>query len=352
MNKHQAEGRMTANTFLLSRRNVLGSGLIAALARGASACAGPAPASDTSASGSAPGGDRAFALTVIDTKTAIDLPLYAGIDSGAFKAADLDVTISAGAKSPSEGMPMLLNGSLGLMIVELHSALLARSEGIPVKMTTPVFIGSKPQKDPFGFANILAGSDGPVAAPKDLEGKTVAVNGLGEQPWLEANVALERAGVDVSKINWVSVLVPQMPAALAQGQVDAIVIPEPLSSMTVLEGAARQIISLDPAFEGTPRFTYIATEKNLQQKGDRLRAPTRVIRAQRAKLNARPGLRLATAKAHLELPEPVLEAMATPEYASAQITDGDVELWKEQIVKWKLASDGAVLPTAEDVLFR
>lgn len=350
MNDRSAESAPTRMFQLPSRRNLLGGGLIAAVALTISACASTAPTSETSSNGATD--TKAFAITVIDTKTAIDLPLYAGIDSGAFKAAGLDVTISAGAKSPSEGMPMLLNGSLGLMIVELHGALLARSEGMPVKMTTPVFIGSKPQKDPYGFGNILSLSDSTISAPKDLEGKKVAVNGIGEQPWLEANVVLERAGVDVSKIEWVSVLVPQMPAALKQGQVDAIVVPEPLSSIVVLDGGARLIASLDPAFEGTPRFAYIATEQNLQQNGEHFKAFTKVFLEQGAKLNADPQLRLATAKAHLELPAPVLDAMATPVYASTPITDGDIDLWKEQIVKWKLAPEGATLPSADDVLFR
>src|SRR5688572_16274504 len=109
---------------LPGRRHILGGALIAAVALGTAACGKAGSTAGPSAAASGAAGAGPFSIAVSDTKTAIDLPLYAGIDSGAFKDAGLDVSISAAAKSPSEGMPLLLNGTLGLLIVELHSALL------------------------------------------------------------------------------------------------------------------------------------------------------------------------------------------------------------------------------------
>lgn len=295
--------------------------------------------------------DGLFPLTVIDTKTAIDLPLYAGIDNGAFEEAGLDVTISDSAKSPSEGMPLLLNGELSLMLVELHSGILARSEGMPIQMTTPVFVGSEPEQDPLGFANILVRSDNGIEEPQDLEGKTVAVNGIGEQPWLEAHVVLERAGVDVSAIDWVSVLVPQMPASLGQGQVDAIVVPEPLSSVVSLEGETHSVISLDDAFVDTPRFAYVATDESLEKNPAEFETFTTVFLEQAALLNADREARLDVASENLELPPEVIDVMSTPTYATEPLDSEDVDLWLEQIVEWSLAPDASQLVDADEVLF-
>lgn len=330
-----------------SRRTGLSAVVAAVVLAAATACGGSTAATDEAP----PEGGELFPINVIDTKTAIDLPLYAGIDSGAFEAAGLDVTISDAAKSPSEGMPLLLNGSLTLMIAEIHGAMLARSEGMPIKMTTPVFVGSEPENDPLGFGNILSLKESGIDSPEELEGKKVAVNGIGEQPWLEANVVLERAGVDVSKVEWVSILVPQMPAALNQGQVDAIVVPEPLSTMVVQEGTANAVVSLDDAFVGTPRFAYMATEESLAENPEAFRKFTEVFLEQGKILNADRDARIEAARAHLELPDPVYEEMATPVYATEALTAADVELWAEQIVKWKLAPDKSNLPAADEVIF-
>jgi NitT/TauT family transport system substrate-binding protein len=79
-----------------------------------------------------------------------------------------------------------------------------------------------------------------VKSAKDLENKTIALNGLrnitqiGADAWLEAN------GADYTKARYVEMPFPQMGAALEAGRIDAAVIAEPELS-SALAGGARII---------------------------------------------------------------------------------------------------------------
>lgn len=318
---------------------LVASALLAGCADGAA----PAPSGGE-------GNGELFPITVLGTQTAIDTAVYAAIDSGAFEEAGLDVTVNNAAQSPSEAMPMLLNGELSLIIAEIHSAILARTEGIELEMVVPVFSGYEPE-DGYGFANIFVRDDGSITSPKDLEGKNVAVNGVGEQPWMEASAVLEREGVDVSTVNWVAVLVPQQVAALQQGQVDAIVIPEPLGTFATLEGGVEQLINIDDAFVGAPRFAYAGLSEALAANPDKFATFAEVLLAEAAKVNDDPELRVSTTLGFMDVPAEVLEVAAFPKYSTRSISQADYDLWVEQIGRAGLAADIGVLAGFEEVTF-
>ena len=58
-----------------------------------------------------------------------------------------------------------------------------------------------------------------MKTPKDLEGKTIAVNTLNNICGVTINATLEEKGVDVSTLKYTEVPFPEMVAALEKGRV-------------------------------------------------------------------------------------------------------------------------------------
>ncbi|GAA2140938.1 ABC transporter substrate-binding protein [Actinomadura napierensis] len=100
-----------------------------------------------------------------------------------------------------------------------------------------------------------------IKAPKDLEGKKVAVNILNNIQSLTLDAILKANNVDPSKVKYVQVPFPQMATALEKGQVDAIHTVEPFSSDTEKKLGAR--VAVDGGTEpitDTPISGYVSTQ--------------------------------------------------------------------------------------------
>ena len=79
---------------------------------------------------------------------------------------------------------------------------------------------------------------GSLKSLKELEGKRVAVNVINSTAWLHAVAALDKHGVDRTKVRFSEVPFPQMNDPLLNGQLDAIVQVEPFRSALMATGKA------------------------------------------------------------------------------------------------------------------
>src|SRR5262249_47770363 len=79
-------------------------------------------------------------------------------------------------------------------------------------------------------------------SPKDLEGKRIGVNVINSSAWLHVVAALDKYGVDRSKVRFTEVPFPQMNDPLLNGQLDAIAQVDPFRSALMATGKA-EIIS-------------------------------------------------------------------------------------------------------------
>jgi ABC-type nitrate/sulfonate/bicarbonate transport system substrate-binding protein len=114
------------------------------------------------------------------------------------------------------------SGNADIATVAATLCLLAVKQGLVpdrIALVAPVGSSADPQHP---FAGIIA-SDA-VKTWKDLEGKTVAVHSVRSLFYLALVTRLAREGVDVKKINFVEVPLPQQVAALKAGRVDAIMV--------------------------------------------------------------------------------------------------------------------------------
>lgn len=139
---------------------------------------------------------------------------FAAIDNGHFKAAGLDVEISAG-KGSLDAIPKVATGKFPIGFADINSLIkfLDQNPGAPV--TAVMMVYDKPP-----FAVVGRASQG-VSSPKDLEGKV-----LGAPPpdgaWAQFPAFASANGLDVSKIKVEPVGFPTREPMLAEGNVDAI----------------------------------------------------------------------------------------------------------------------------------
>jgi NitT/TauT family transport system substrate-binding protein len=204
-------------------------------------------------------------LSVQDTAGVPSAFLEYGVQEGFFKERDLDVKVT-----PSQGgatvVPAVVSGDSDIAGSNLVSVLLAQGKDIPVKIVAPgTFVRGKRSQD---FSAILAAGDGDIRSPKDLEGKTLAVNTLKNVAELAAKASLAKQGVDVLEIELAEVDFPDMNGALAEGRVDAAFQIEPFVSLALKEGHRvidRPYVGTKP---GLQIGCYFTSEQYLSQNED------------------------------------------------------------------------------------
>jgi NitT/TauT family transport system substrate-binding protein len=211
------------------------------------------------------GAGKAATVRVQDTAGVPSAFLEYGVQKGFFKKRKLTMKVT-----PSSGgatvVPAVLSGSVDIGGSNVVSVLLAQSKGIPLKIVAPgTFVRSDPKKD---FSAIMVKGSSDIHSPKDLDGKTLAVNTLKNVAELTAKASLAKKGVDVSKVKLTEVDFPDMSAAIRQGRVDAAFAIEPFVTQALKAGdriVDRPYVGTKP---GLQIGCYFTNEKYLSQNGD------------------------------------------------------------------------------------
>jgi NitT/TauT family transport system substrate-binding protein len=204
-------------------------------------------------------------VRVQDTAGVPSAFLEYGVQEGFFEDRQLDVQVT-----PSQGgatvVPAVVSGDTDIGGSNLVSVLLAQGKDIPVKIVAPgTFVREEREQD---FSAILVAGDSDIRSPKDLEGKTLAVNTLENVAELAAKSSLGKQGVDVSQIELAEVDFPDMNGALTQGRVDAAFQIEPFVSLALKEGhriVDRPYVGTKP---GLQIGCYFTSEQYLSENED------------------------------------------------------------------------------------
>ncbi|HEX3550765.1 MAG TPA: ABC transporter substrate-binding protein [Candidatus Elarobacter sp.] len=168
------------------------------------------------------------ATTPIDLGAAV---LYAQ-DQGFFKKAGLTVDVQL-MDSGAAIAAAVASGALDIAQGNLVTLATAHEKGLPFVVVAPA--GMYSANEPT--TSLVVAKTSAIKSAKDLENKTVALNGLrnitqiGADAWLEAN------GADYNKVRYVEMPFPQMGPALEAGRIDAAVIAEPELSSALAGGA-------------------------------------------------------------------------------------------------------------------
>lgn len=185
--------------------------------------------------GTEEGGDRTVrvgALPIVPT-AAVQL----GIDQGFFRERGLDLTLEM-SQGGAAMLPAVVAGELDFAIGQPLPLLIANGQGLDVRIVSG-YAASKPDGDDINGVFSAEGSGIDRAA--DLEGKQVAVNTVNAAGDVTIREAVRRDGGDASSVRFVELPFPDMPAALENGNVDAVWVPEPF--LTAIRQSGAQLVT-------------------------------------------------------------------------------------------------------------
>jgi NitT/TauT family transport system substrate-binding protein len=157
--------------------------------------------------------------------------LYLAIDRGYFTQEGIQVELTAMAGGATI-LPAVAGGSLDIGFSNVLSIILARSQGFDF-----VIVAHVENEDTESRTHmVIVKGNSSIQTPQDLAGKRVAVNTFNNIEHLMTQKWLEGKGVDPAGVAFVELSFPDMPPALVQGQVNAIVTSEPYGTIALSQG--------------------------------------------------------------------------------------------------------------------
>jgi len=220
---------------------------------------------DDSDGGGGSGGSERATVTVGVIPIADVAPLFLGRDQGFFDDENLTVKTQF-AEGGAVIVPSVVNGDFDFGFSNNVSLFIAQSENLPLKIVTQGVLGGENDKE--AWANLMVKKDGPISSPKDLEGKTIAVNTLKNICEVTIKASLEKEGVDVGTLEFQEIPFPDMNGALAADRVDGLCQVEPFVS----QGAQEGFRGIDPFYVGTaPNLsvaTYFTSDREIEENAD------------------------------------------------------------------------------------
>ena len=212
----------------------------AAPAGGSASASGAAPAKPAAAAPAAP--PPLQVMKMGDARVFAGVPIYLAIEKGYFREQGIDMqfeTISGG-----EAAAYLTTGQIDLALDALTVALFnAVDRGADMRIIAPAGILTLEDSPlPLVVRKELVDS-GEVRGPADLKGRRVAIFARGLTPEYLLTKVFDPLGMTINDIDPVALPFPDMPAALANGSIDAAVPAEPFATRAVSQGSAVKLIS-------------------------------------------------------------------------------------------------------------
>jgi NitT/TauT family transport system substrate-binding protein len=230
-------------------------------------------------------------------------------DLGLFKKAGLDVQMQPMASGPVLAQAVA-GGALDIGISNVATIGAARLRGLPFRFIAPaaVVVPAAKQTD-----IVMVRKDSPIKSGADMNGKTIAINGLRDLQEIEAKGWVDRYGGDSKTVKFVEIPFPAMGGALEQNRADIIFPTEPFS--TADQSVGKQI---GIAFDGVaPRFMllgWFANEAWLSTHGDVAAKWVRAIREASIWANAHHAESAKMLAAHTRVTEDVADKMVRATY--------------------------------------
>ncbi len=107
-----------------------------------------------------------------------------------------------------------------------------------------------------------------INSTTDLKGKTVAIPARQSSHFLLINQMLKEAGMSINDINIVELPPPEMPSALASGQIDAYCVAEPFGARAVALGAGNVLYESVALWNHSLCCVLVLTDKFINGKKD------------------------------------------------------------------------------------
>jgi NitT/TauT family transport system substrate-binding protein len=266
-------------------------------------------------------------------------PLYLGREKGFFgrRGIELDLQVAAGGAAI---VPAVMSGDLDFGYGASLSSAVARAKGLPIKIVAQGTIGADEPENSIN--KLVVRESGPVRTPKDLEGRTIAVNTLGSVAEIGIKATLERHGVELSKVKFVELGLPEMPSALRNERVDAIWATEPFLSQLEADGG-RALYAWDVEF--APRASlasYFTREAFIEKDGDTLDRFVDAVNESLTYAQAHPDEVRDAIPKYLKIPEKAAASMTLPIWDTDLAAD-TIELQARAAVKYGVIDEAPAM---------
>jgi NitT/TauT family transport system substrate-binding protein len=262
-----------------TRRAALGLALTVAAATALTGC-GALGSDDSNASSTGGGGLEKTKIRVAILPTVDTAPLWLAQDAGYFKAEGLEVE-AVMAASGQAALTKAVSGDTDIAISSYMPFFIAKSTGA----ADIELVADATSVSPKSVA-ILATPNSTVKTINDLAGKRIAMTAKNTASDLLVKSLMADHGVDASKVTWVSSPFPNTAAAMAQGQVDAALLPEPFLSQAAKTVSAIPLIDVNTgATQDFPLSGYGASTKWVQANPKTLAAFQRALQKATSETN-------------------------------------------------------------------
>jgi NitT/TauT family transport system substrate-binding protein len=280
-----------------------------------SACGGGGDAGESGGSG--PDDITVGLIPIVDVA-----PVYLGIEEGFFEKRDLNVKVQT-AEGGAAIVPGVVSGDFQFGFSNVTSLLLAQSEGLPLKIVAAGDSSTGRQGADFSGVVVPKGSEIEDAA--DLAGKTVAVNTLKNIGDTTVRQSVEKAGGDPSAVKFVELEFPDMPAALAKGQVDAAWVVEPFLTITKDQGGTDIASNLVDTQKNLMIAAYFTSEEVLASDPELVDRFTAAVNESLRYADQNPDAVREIIQSYTDIPADVANRMVLPQW-TGEINTETVEL--------------------------
>jgi NitT/TauT family transport system substrate-binding protein len=147
---------------------------------------------------------------------------FYAVDMGFFKQQGLDVELEM-MQNGSAIASAVAGGSLDIGFADTISIASAHARNLPFVYLAPALLNSYATPT---LAMLVNGA-GPIREAKDLNGKTIAVNGINNITMIPFEAWIDKSGGDSKTVKWIEIPIPAANDAIATGKVDGGTLGEP-----------------------------------------------------------------------------------------------------------------------------
>jgi NitT/TauT family transport system substrate-binding protein len=235
---------------------------------------------------------------------------FYAVDMGFFKKQGLDVQLQM-MQNGSAIASAVAGGSLDIGFADTISIATAHAKGLPFIYLAPALLNSYTAPT----LAMMVSNAGPIKEPKDLNGKTIAVNGINNITMIPFEAWIDKSGGDSKTVKWIEVPIPAANDAVASGKVDGATLGEPF----VTFGADKNLRAMYVDKNGiAPRYVLAGfmTTKDWAAKNPAVAAKfIAAIKETAQWANTNRAASAAILSKYTKIPVPVVERMKRGEYA-------------------------------------
>jgi len=261
-------------------------------------------------------------------------PIYLGKQKGFFASRQIELQFET-AQGGAAIVPGVVSGQFQFGFSNMTSMMIARDRGIDIQVLAAG--SSSTGKEGGDFGGVVVKADSPVKSAKDLAGRTVAVNTLKNIGDSTVKSSIRKDGGDPGAVKFVEMPLPEMPAAVENGRVDAAWVVEPF--LTISTGQGDRVIAWN-FVDTAPDLmiaAYFASGKLLQEQPDLAKRFTDAINESLAYAQSHPDEARNVLTTYTEIDQAVAGELTLPNWPT-QVNRESTQVLADIAVQDKLVT--------------